>query len=371
MKKNIIGREVKTLIKEKIETAQCIINNKFNPDKFGSSNYNYRFLLEHPHYLQFVNKSKLSKDIIMDCICINSECYKYIPKDLIDKDIAEKAISKNPFNIMRTPDKLINMDTIYLAIESLIRTIKNFLNNNDIKYRYKKEDLEHNVSKFSNFINEYMHIYTKESENKANLYLLSEIRFFINQDISPNGENDFVKTLIWNVFMYIDKPSDDIILLMIITTPDKYFTLKDRTNKDFSLLAVSLYPDNIKYITDNSEAIHIAVAKDPYVISRIPNPSYEMCKLAIDFCPYTIFCVPGQPEELCISALKKDNTIMQYIAQQAQTYEICKLALSYNIENFRYCNPEIIAEHKDLSEMVLGSEYYKNIMRKEKDDYDE
>lgn len=114
-KKNIISGDAKTLIEE-LKIAQCIINNKFNPSKFGSSNYNYRFLLEHPHYLQFVNKSKLSKDIIMDCICINSECYKYIPKDLIDKDIAEKAISKNPFNIMRTPDELINIDMIYILL---------------------------------------------------------------------------------------------------------------------------------------------------------------------------------------------------------------------------------------------------------------
>lgn len=368
-KKNIISGDAKTLIEE-LKIAQCIINNKFNPSKFGSYNFNYGFLLKHPHYLQFVNKSKLSKDIIMDCICINSECYKYIPKDLIDKDIAEKAISKNPFNIMRTPDELINIDMIYIAIESLTRKIKNFLNNGDIEYEYKKENLKCDVSKFSIFINKHMHNYTKETANKVNLYLLSEIRIFINQDIT-NEENDFIKTLIWGIFIYINEPSDDIILLMIIATPDKYLGLKNRTNKDFSLLAVSLCPDNIKYITDNSEAIHIAVAKDPYVISRIPNPSYEMCKLAIDFCPYTIFCVPGQPEELCISALKKDNTIIQYIAQQAQTYEICKLALSYNIENFRYCNPEIIAKYKDLSEMVLGSEYYKNIMRKEKDDYDE
>lgn len=370
MKKNIIGRDVKT-IKEKIEIARCIINNKFNPDKFGSCNYDYGFLAVHPYYLQFVNKSKLSKYLIMNCIDINDECYKYIPIDLIDKDIAEKAISKNPFNIMRnTPDELINIDMIYIAIESLIRKIKNFLNNGDIEYECKKENLKCDVSKFSNFINGHMHNYTKETANKVNLYLLSEIRFFINQD-TTSEENDFVKTLIWGIFMHIDEPSDDIILLMIIVTPDEYLGLKDRTNKDFSLLAVSLCPDNIKHITNNSEAMRIAIAKDPYVISRIPNPSYEMCKLAIDFSPYVIYCVPGQPEELCILALKKDNSVIRYIAQQSQTYEICKLALSYNIENFRYCNPEIIAEHEDLSEMVLNSEYYKNIMRKEKEGYDE
>ena len=77
-------------IKEELETVQHILNYGFNPSKFGSYGYNYSFLKIHPNFILRIDKSKLTKYTIMDCIDTNEECYYYIPSDLIDKDIVEK-----------------------------------------------------------------------------------------------------------------------------------------------------------------------------------------------------------------------------------------------------------------------------------------
>ncbi len=74
----------------------------------------------------------------MDCVDTNEECYHYITSDLIDKDIVEKAISLNPFNITDEciPKDLINLDIIYFTINSLHDTIREFISNNDLTKLY-------------------------------------------------------------------------------------------------------------------------------------------------------------------------------------------------------------------------------------------
>lgn len=166
-------------------------------------------------------------------------------------------------------------------------------------------------------------------------------------------------------FNCIKYPSDDIVLLMITIKPERYSYYQKYSNIDYSLLAVNLYPPNIQFTEHTDNNLYMAIMSNPFTIKYIENPSEYLCSLAVKLDINTLKYISNPSEKLCLYALSINSKVICYIDIKKQTYVICKYAMEKNIENFQYCNPAIICNHKDLLNMVKESNYYKNLKLKE------
>jgi hypothetical protein len=151
----------------------------------------------------------------------------------------------------------------------------------------------------------------------------------------------FIKTII-NLFTY--ENSKKINLDVEMMCDNNEFTIV--FNYEYYICDCCGYKkieNNIK----NCNNIFDEIKNEPYQIIFIENNNenyYEICKLAVQLCGYTLQCIKNQTDEICKLAVRQNGFALQVVKPELINEEICKLAVQQNGYTLEFVKPELMNE---------------------------
>ena len=116
------------------------------------------------------------------------------------------------------------------------------------------------------------------------------------------------------------------------------------------LLAIKAYPEGIKHLTNQPEALCLAaVEEDGLLLQYVKNQSEAICLAAVEQNSFALKYVADQNEQMCLAAVKKDGYALQYVKNQSEA--ICHAAVKQNPHVILYVKPEFKEEALKLVRM--------------------
>lgn len=226
------------------------------------------------------------------------------------------------------------------------------------------------------------------------------------------------------IFRYLENPSDDVKMAAVSTyrciNMNNYHPLQDITDPWHELLiaavenspialkyiqnqsldvikrSIEIWPESLEYVIEQTtEICWLALTRTNYILSKIKNPSYEMCLFAVETNPYSIINVPDEHKttelcwivinsasssllnhipnpsndmieatlskdgkgiahisilnaDFCAMAVQTTKSAIKYVPRSFLTEEMCWQALYHNVNLFDYT-----WKTKDMCEYVL------------------
>jgi hypothetical protein len=170
---------------------------------------------------------------------------------------------------------------------------------------------------------------------------------YVNVDEMSKDTLNKIYDIVWmsnwggNLFKYITNQSYDICKKFVSKFPTCIEFIHEQTHELCMLAIDNSNGDAIRFINNPTYEMHmLAVSKDGVKLKYIndEHQSLELCEKAVQTNPRAIkyVCDAYVNEELCMYAIKHKSEYIKYI--KSQTYEMCKLALNININNWIYIN---------------------------------
>jgi hypothetical protein len=169
----------------------------------------------------------------------------------------------------------------------------------------------------------------------------------------------FVKTII-NLFTYENSEKinlDDEILcecneFTIIFSYEYYIYYEDEDEDDY------VYYKKLENNIKNCNNVFDEIKNEPYKIIFIDNNEnyYQICKLAVRLCGYTLQCIKNQTYKICKLAVKQDGLSLQYVKPELMPEEICKLAIQNDCYALQYIKPELMTD--EICKLAIKNDGY-------------
>lgn len=218
--------------------------------------------------------------------------------------------------------------------------------------------------------------YIKKLSNKIYLYALKKDGLILKIISKPTTEMiftalrqnshalQFVKDQTKEMILMAAKKSPFSVSFIKNPTLDLYYELIEMNLKTYKFMNNKLFTSEF---INKSAMIH--VKKDGMLLEQFPEQTFELCTIAITQNPYAIQYIKltdlKQIEQLETLAVEKNGMVLehvtsistnileiaiktangaslQYINKSEQTYDLCKLALSYDKNNLKYIKVKYI-----------------------------